>query len=79
MLELALCVLIALAPQADTAAPAATTAPAPSPLLTPAPSPTFRVGEPLPALRLPDISGSTTVDLRDFRGRKLVLFEFASW
>ena len=39
----------------------------------------YRVGQPLPALRLPEVGGQRTVDLADFRGRKLVLSEFASW
>ena len=39
----------------------------------------WRVGQPLPELRLPDVSGTRTVDLASFRGKRLVLFEFASW
>lgn len=42
-------------------------------------SSTFRVDAPLPLLRLPEIGRERTIDLREFRGRKLVLFEFASW
>ncbi len=39
----------------------------------------WKVGEPVPDLRLPTIDGSETIDLRDFRGVKLLLVEFASW
>lgn len=37
------------------------------------------VGETVPNLRLPTIDGGETIDLRDFRGVKLLLVEFASW
>ena len=50
---------------------------APLAAVTHAQSP-YQVGEPLPALRLPELEGET-LDLAQFRGRKLVLFEFASW
>lgn len=36
------------------------------------------VGERIAPLRLPTIDGET-VALRDFRGKKLLLIEFASW
>ena len=39
----------------------------------------YRVGEPLPELRLPTIDGQQTVDLAQFRGKRLLLIEFASW
>ncbi len=39
----------------------------------------YRVGAPAPELRLPDITGEHTLDLADLLGRKVVLFEFASW
>ena len=39
----------------------------------------YEVGAPLLELRLPDITDASTIDLAQFRGRKLVLFEFASW
>lgn len=38
-----------------------------------------KVGEGLFALRLPTIDGDATVDLARYRGRKLLLVEFASW
>lgn len=37
------------------------------------------VGEAYPALRLPTIDGKQTLDLRQLRGKKLLLIEFASW
>jgi hypothetical protein len=39
----------------------------------------WRVGAPLPALRLPTIDGASTIALSDLYGRKLLLVEFASW
>ena len=39
----------------------------------------WKVGLELPSLRLPTITGSRTIDLADFRGKKLLLIEFASW
>lgn len=36
-------------------------------------------GQPYPELRLPTIDGKRTIDLRSYRGTKLVLIEFASW
>lgn len=39
----------------------------------------YRVGEPLPELRLPTIDGQQTIDLAQFRGKRLLLIEFASW
>lgn len=39
----------------------------------------WRVGVPLPDLRLPTIDGERTIDLAQLRGKKLVLIEFASW
>ena len=38
-----------------------------------------RVGERVAALRLPTIDGTQTVDLRDLRGKRVLLIEFASW
>lgn len=37
------------------------------------------VGAPYPALRLPTIDGKSTIDLRQLRGKKVLLIEFASW
>lgn len=39
----------------------------------------WKVGEPVPELRLPTIDGKETIDLSQLRGKKLVLIEFASW
>jgi hypothetical protein len=39
----------------------------------------LRVGAPLPDLRLPTIDRAGTLDLRELRGRRFVLLEFASW
>ena len=39
----------------------------------------YRVGERLPELRLPAIDGQQTIDLAQFRGKRLLLIEFASW
>ncbi len=38
----------------------------------------WKLGEPVPDLRLPTIGGDT-VALSDFRGKKVLLIEFASW
>jgi len=39
----------------------------------------WTVGEPLPHVHLPDLRDGTEVDLASFRGRRLLLIEFASW
>ena len=39
----------------------------------------YRVGEPLPELRLPTIDGRRTIDLTQLRGKRMLLIEFASW
>jgi hypothetical protein len=39
----------------------------------------FRVGEPVPHLRLPSITGGHGASLADFRGEKLMLHVWASW
>jgi len=39
----------------------------------------FRVGEPIPRLRLPSIDDGTPVSLSDFLGEKLLLHVWASW
>ena len=39
----------------------------------------WKEGEPLPALRLPTIDGTETIDLRGLRGKRTLLVEFASW
>ena len=39
----------------------------------------WRVGQPLPDVRLPSIDGGAEVALSSFRGRRLLLIEFASW
>ena len=38
----------------------------------------FKVGEPVPDLRLPTIDGKTA-SLRGYRGKKVLLIQFASW
>ncbi len=39
----------------------------------------YKVGERLPELRLPTIDGKETIDLVQFRGKRILLIEFASW
>ena len=39
----------------------------------------YKVGKPLPDLRLPTIAGDRTVHLADYRGKRLLLIEFAAW
>ena len=41
--------------------------------------PIFQDGGPLPEISFPNINGSGDVDLADFRGKKLLLIQFASW
>ena len=38
-----------------------------------------RVGEPHPDFRLPRISDRKPVSLSDYRGKKMLLIQFASW
>jgi peroxiredoxin len=38
-----------------------------------------RVGEPHPDFVLPDIADGTPVSLSQFRGKKVLVFHFASW
>lgn len=58
-------------------------APDSSPDASPAPPPEPRtpwvVGEPLPHVHLPDVTTNACVDLARYRGKKLLLIEFASW
>ena len=37
------------------------------------------VGEVHPPLRLPTIERDATIDLADYRGKRVLLIEFASW
>lgn len=39
----------------------------------------WQVGQPAPPLRLPTVAGDATVDLASFRGKRVLLIEFASW
>ncbi len=39
----------------------------------------WQVGQPLPHVHLPTIDGKEEMDLSSFRGKKLLLIEFASW
>ena len=39
----------------------------------------WQVGRPAPHVHLPDIDTGDPVDLADFRGKKVLLAEFASW
>ena len=39
----------------------------------------WQVGQPLPHVHLPTIDGKEEIDLSSFRGKKLLLVEFASW
>lgn len=36
-------------------------------------------GEPAPSIVLPTIQGEETVDLSAYRGKKVLLIQFASW
>ena len=36
-------------------------------------------GEPVPDFALPTVEGKKTVHLSDFRGKKVILFAWASW
>ena len=47
--------------------------------VAPAQSSPWQEGQPLPALRLPTIDGTRTIDLRSLRGTPTLLIEFASW
>ncbi len=38
-----------------------------------------REGEPVPDFVLPTMNGKKTVHLSDFRGKKVILFAWASW
>jgi hypothetical protein len=39
----------------------------------------FEQGKRLPALELPTIDGTQTINLAELRGKKLLLIQFASW
>ena len=39
----------------------------------------YGIGKPLPDLRLPTIDGERTIRLKDLRGKRLLLIEFAAW
>lgn len=38
-----------------------------------------RVGEPFPSLVLPSLADGAPLSIEQFRGRKILLFQFASW
>ncbi len=38
-----------------------------------------RVGEPVPDFALPTVDGKKTVHLSDLRGKKVIVFAWASW
>jgi len=38
-----------------------------------------RVGEPAPDFSVPTLDGKSTVRLSDFRGRRVLIFTWASW
>ncbi len=42
-------------------------------------APSWKVGEPFPALSLPTISGDDSFGVAKFRGQKVMLHVFASW
>ncbi len=54
-------------------------APDASPAPPPEPRTPWVVGEPLPHVHLPDVTTNACVDLARYRGKKLLLIEFASW
>jgi peroxiredoxin len=39
----------------------------------------IRVGEPAPDFTVPSLDGKTTYRLSDFRGRRVLIFNWASW
>lgn len=67
---LALLVAVLVTPTAAQTAPASTALPRRAPP---------EVGRPSGDLVLPTLDGSRTVDLATYRGRKVLLIEFASW
>ena len=40
---------------------------------------TVKVGEPFPALTLPSLADGKPLSIASFRGKRVILFEFASW
>lgn len=46
---------------------------------TPEPHTTWTVGEPAPHVHLPEITTGRAIDLTQYRGKKILLAEFASW
>lgn len=51
-----------------------------SPAATPADAPTkLRVGERFPVLTLPSLADGAALSIARFRGRKLLVHQFASW
>lgn len=39
----------------------------------------LRVGEPAPDFAVPSLDGKTAIRLSDFRGRRVLIFTWASW
>jgi hypothetical protein len=39
----------------------------------------LKIGEPAPDFALPSLDGKRTVRLSDFRGRRVLIFTWASW
>ena len=39
----------------------------------------LRVGEPAPDFAVPSLDGKTTIRLSDFRGRRVLIFNWATW
>jgi len=39
----------------------------------------LKIGEPAPDFALPSLDGQRTIRLSDFRGRRLLIFTWASW
>jgi hypothetical protein len=42
-------------------------------------APEVKVGQPFPALLLPSLADGSPISVESFRGRKLLLHQFASW
>jgi hypothetical protein len=47
--------------------------------VTPGKAQKIKVGEPAPDFTVPSLDGKTTYRLRDFRGHRVLVFNWASW
>ena len=46
---------------------------------SPGSAPKIKVGEPAPDFTVPSLDGKTTYRLSDFRGHRVLVFNWASW